>query len=317
MAKITRKFKITDANLLQYAQVMRRFFVQDQALFADFDASLTLQSAAKLQDTVDEVTLMSDDKMKAILNVHTSTVEKQVKSSKKVVKQVRYFARKAFQNKPSTLGMFGFQLFLSAQRSQARLSKYMKQLHETTMTYENKLRAVGATNKLFTSVASEANLLANSDHNQEMFKLTRVNTTLERIKMLNEIWTFIQRVEEVASFIFEDNIAKRRLYIPPRRRSSTPDNGISVPRNSQVQVLNETITEPTSFDLTNTGATPLAFYLVEQLGSEIPQTLTWVNPNETLTFHADAFPNGTPSVLVVLNENPEYDGLFEVETVMA
>jgi|GEM_PF-990874 len=316
MKQITRNFNIADADLLHYARVMQSFYVQDLPLFSGFDHNLSVQQSNDLSQWVSDVILSTDESTRAELVGHTEELKQQMEVCTTLFKKVRYFARRAFANKPVTLLKFGVSRFAAIKRSQVKFAQFMENIATVVNQYRSHLVSAGAPNPFLDDFIAATNLLITLNKTQDEFKFIRIDRTATRIEKLNAIWAFLQRIEEVAGFLFIQNFAKRRPYILPRRRFKKQGSPqIFVPRSSKVQVLDDKIVSPITYEVKNTGKERLGFFLTEQLGNALPETLTWVSAGESITLTLDALPNGAPAVWVVLNQSMNHEGSFELKPI--
>lgn len=312
MSQIKRKFKIQDDVLFQYTQVMLRFYTRDVNEFEGFDSQLDAQKAVYFQQLVDETILMTDDQIRAKQGYYTKLLVKQVKTCDTLFRRLRYFIKKAFRNKPANQHEFGLHLYNRVKNNHAKFNDFMKLVAESTHKYQQVLEQSGAYQSFLDELIAETDKLGKAYHNQQRFKLNRKQITAERIKNLNEIWEFIQQVNEAAGFLFEHKPQKRLPYIPPRNRPKKRKNSqaISVPRNSQVQVLDNVLAAGESISIKNTGKVPLAFFFTQRFGGSLPKSITWLMPQQSIVLTPTALANGSYPVLVALNRDTSRRGSF-------
>ncbi|MBI9036642.1 MAG: hypothetical protein JEY97_00795 [Bacteroidales bacterium] len=212
--RILKKFKGTDAEMLEEARIKANALKIDIDLFAAFDPKFTIEYVnafdAKIVKAEAEIV---DNVIKDQLAAKTATVENILDSCRKKYRSVKYFVGIAFENNKAVQNEFGFNDYNTSRRSQVKMLVFMRQLGISAKRYQSELIAAGMTEESINEIETLSNDLSLSNEQQEDFKKQRVLLTQSRIILYNEVWDYVRQVARAGKIIFEDNPAKYAIYL--------------------------------------------------------------------------------------------------------
>lgn len=221
MSQNERQFKVPEATLLEYAEVVAEMFAIDAADFIAFDSTFTVEYGISIKNAVGAVTaLKSDQVIIDQMAELTQNVLDAMSTCNTDYKTVAYFVRKAFKNNKAVQNQFGFNDIEKVRKSQPRMVLFMEEHAGTAMEHKTELVAQGCTETLIDKLLLDAQNLKLANIKQEKFKKERGVITQERVKLLNEVYMLLKPINDVAQIIYSDDAAQLAKYSLPKPKSS-------------------------------------------------------------------------------------------------
>jgi hypothetical protein len=216
MSKTGRKYRVTDAEVRQSANVMHSFFVDYQAEFVAFDADLATPFEETWQEAIDNCTAhLNDETIRDQLQQRTHDVKAAMKACHDKHMATKYFVRKAFPNNPAALKVFGFDTFSEVSRRQLDLIQFMDVFHAEAADRAAELNAAGYSNADIAEIGDLHQALVDANVAQESFKGARGTKTEDRKRAYNALWEIMQLINRVSRLIYKDDPAKTKQFQLP------------------------------------------------------------------------------------------------------
>lgn len=220
----TRNYNLSDAGMLTFAPLHRSLFITYQADFAAFDSDFASPDfetdwQAAIDASLNVGTAETRDDQ---LGIHTADVEAAMKAIALKVKEVKYFANKAFppaaseQNR-KVLDKFGFDDYQEVYGSQEGLRIFMKNLFKVATEHAAALAAVGFTPAQLAAINTVTDNFLTLDVIQDAFKALSPIDTNARVVTHNTTWGFSTRVRDAVEVMYADNPLLYNLFLLPRR----------------------------------------------------------------------------------------------------
>ena len=266
--KINRLYSTSDANMLEFANLIHQRYTNNLADFTAYDADLDVTVA---DDLMNEIQLaenfVSDDQLIDVQADTTRNMLLQMETCKNYFQRhIVYFVKKAFPNRPEILNEFGANDYARDSRSQARMIQFMKKAYVTAQKYVTELTAANFTIALMDELNDITVELQTLNMTQEDAKDSRRTATGQRIVLLNNVWMSVQQIRRAAKAVYFDDYNKLQLFLLPWAGGVPADNEIhgTVNEGETVNVPIPDITGASVVTLSNTGPVPLHF-----CGSEV------------------------------------------------
>lgn len=220
-----RTFNIADPRLLEHTGVVLEASNEDLPQFTAFDPDLDEAFVSALSAAyVTTLEEGGDDAARGKLGEKTQALLNAIKYCGKVVKNLRYWVKKTYEDNPAKRKRFRLRRFWKVRDTQAELVTYMAALASTVAELRPELEEANAPADLLDSVKTGSEELTRANTVQENSKGARGTATHERIIRLNKIHSLVKKLSDAAEYVFEDNPAKRELYrIPGNSQPSTFD----------------------------------------------------------------------------------------------
>lgn len=221
---MTRNFSYSDEVLMEYGSTILGHLEDDLDAFTTFDPDLNQAKYDELDSLLETSLKEGGDELNvATLGDLTEKVLEEVKKSKLLFNQLRYWVIKAFSNRKAIQRQFGIGRFRKVSASQPRLVEFMFDLAESVEQHREALKAVGTSDELLDQVAVQAKALMVANRNQEKLKGSRTVDTEDRVKQLNELFDILRAFNNAAELVFHDQPARRELYRSPSSSQSVED----------------------------------------------------------------------------------------------
>jgi hypothetical protein len=220
-----RKFKISDARLLQHTGVILEALTTDLPNFTAFDEDLSPELVAALNTNyLAALEEGGDDVARGKVGEKTQNLLNEMKRSDKMMTDLRYWLKKIFANDPAALKRFQLSKYWKIRNQQPELVTYLNRLVAVVAEFRARLEAGKAPVALLDSVKTITDALTKADVVQENSKGGRQSSTQARITLLNAIYATDKSFSNAAEMIYSDDPAKRELYrIPGNSQPSTQD----------------------------------------------------------------------------------------------
>lgn len=217
MSKISRSFKITDAELIEHADVVALTLPSDLPSFTAFDSTINPAFiAALIETTALSNGFITDEVMIDEQAEQTFLRNRALNACYKDYQTIAYFARKAFGNNPAILNQFGVNDIRKARSSQSKMLVFMESLVQTATQYEAELVAAGCDRSLIEGLSAKTLAFHDASLQQEKFKKERKLNTQNRILTLIEVYRLLQALYKASFIVFKNDPARRRIYTMPQ-----------------------------------------------------------------------------------------------------
>ena len=227
MAKPEEKSRIyagSDADMEQASRAMHGLFLEDKSLFQNFDIIFDdpydQDWLAKIELAVE---VYQDTTNLAELTELTKAVENKMDECKAFFQHLKYFVEKAFPSKREIWAQFGFNDYEEARKSETKMIRLLGIIDKTALSYKNDLIAAGFSETDIAKINALQVQLIDADYQQEIHKKKRPALTQQRITILNDCYTFMQRVSKASKIIFSSDKAKLDQYLLPSERAPKPE----------------------------------------------------------------------------------------------
>ncbi len=222
-----RHYHVPDADCIAEARAVREIYLTDEALFSAFDlmrfdlAYKTNWLAALDTATAQETAETRLDQQKQ----ETQDVLAAMAEGRQVYALVKYFALKAFANKPDLAHKIGLNNYDTAQASQSSFAAFLANMQVQCDSAELKpaLLAAGLTQPQIDNIGTVYNKLRDEDAEQTAFIKTSSSATDARVAVYNTAYRFWQQVAEAGKVIFYGNSTKLNEYKLPEGPQPDPD----------------------------------------------------------------------------------------------
>ena len=223
--QIVRAFKIADAYMLEFAKVLRSWFIDDQADFVNEDSNFANPYEDDWQTAITTAeAIPSDEQRKDQLTQLTAAVLVEMTNCQDVFQTAKRYIKKAFPNDSRKWNEFGFDDYDSIDKSQPLMIQFMKRFHSTAVKYTAELTApaVNFPQARIDEIATAKENLDKANNEQEKFKGATLSFTSDRIKAMNAVWSICTDVAEVGKQLYADQYDKYQHYLLPASEESSP-----------------------------------------------------------------------------------------------
>ncbi len=210
-----RKFKGSDAYLVNQCSFVHDLVAQDLGKFTDLDKSI---DAAYLNDFavfIQQAFQVVSDEV-AIIPQKNATLEMKdlVKKGKKQYETLMYFVTKrAFPNNSVIAKEFGVGKMRHMSSAQARFTLFMETLFQKATHYKTELVAAGCQPTLIDQLELTAKALLQINVKKETLKRSRPVLTGDRIMVLNNCYAVVNVLNAAARIVYSDDAAKKKAFV--------------------------------------------------------------------------------------------------------
>ena len=221
--KVTRHFKITDAEMIQFSRVMLTQFERDKLRFSQSDTCFNDPFCDDWLDAIQSAESAEQDG--AVQNEMarlTGIVDEKMEACRIHFQGMKYYIEKAFPNNSAVCSAFGYGKYDGARLSEIKLLLFMKSLHAEAVKNKVALINAGFNQAKIDMIETLHGELMAANQEHAAYKQNRPVFTQNRIMELNAAWDFFSRVNKASKIVFADNYAKFRQYQLPWE-SSAPE----------------------------------------------------------------------------------------------
>lgn len=212
---IVREFVMEDNLMLQLAQVFHDNFVEDQAAFvADFP-NLDTPFETNFQTAIDDAdAIPSGAAVDGQIKFVTEQLNAKLPLGQKALQKLYVYVGEAWNSKGKE-AEFGRSKYVKARNSQIRMKELLELAHAAANETNNKaaLLAAGYTQAAIDELKTIENDIDSLNRQQEQMLSKRKFKSEERIKALNAVWEFMQRINKASKVTFVDSPAKIEQYM--------------------------------------------------------------------------------------------------------
>ena len=222
MNKLERNYKLTDANLQQFGATVGETLPQDITAFQLFDSTFPDTYPQTIKDALANVQAVKTD-MVVIdeMAEKTQAVYDAMAACNTAFRTVQFFVQKCFPGNAAVHNQFGFNDIRKVRNNHARMLVFMDDFIKVTTQYKTQLIEGGCSETLIDSLPELLDKLQRSNIEQEMFKKERGLITQERIEKLNELYSVLLPVSQMAQIIYADDSARMSRYRIPTPKSAS------------------------------------------------------------------------------------------------
>jgi len=215
---LTRLYKVADAYMIQFAKVLRLFFIDDQAQFETEDSNFANPFEDNWLNTITAAEAHpTDEQRRDQLEQLTVTVKAEMTECRNTFQAAKRYIEKAFPNNSEVWNEFGYDDYGDIFHSQPQMIEFMKGFHTTAVKYSAQLTApaVNFTAARIAEIETRRAALDAANNAQEDFNRSLPTLTRARIEAHNAVWNICTDVCGVGKALFRDNHARYQLYLLP------------------------------------------------------------------------------------------------------
>jgi len=279
---VIRKYRKPDSLMLEQAQVMQQFFLEDADTFSAFDPLFTLEYGASWLSAITTAdNLLSDVAVVDRIQVLSHDLYALLLDSRDAFQSFTYFVKKVWPDNGAMHELFGLDKYNLSRRTVLRMYELLQIAHSVAEDpdYKPRLLTAGCTQASITGLLNLSVGLNDKNVEQEKLKRLRRVRTIERINAMNAVWEFMVQVSEAAKIVFAANQARIDLYM------LYPEAPEGKPKYAGTGELDGTVTD--------TAGAPVLNARIELLETEL-ETVSTANGEFTL----DDVPAGIYAVQV-------------------
>lgn len=198
-----RLYPYTDAKMISVASSYRLLAADHLAAFQAFDPQLDAAFLSDWNTAIDAaIAIPTDESTLDIMRGFAQEVETRHAACMDAMRDLRYYAAKAFAKSSSDWALLNFNGLNKARHSTSRTVVYMLAEHRAATTLSAPLQAKGMLPAQIDALATTAQalLLAETDH--EYHKHQRLMLTRKRVELGNHLWSFCQQVNKASKAVF-------------------------------------------------------------------------------------------------------------------
>jgi len=279
---VIRKYRKPDSLMLQQAQVMQQFFLEDSDTFSAFDPLFTPDYGTRWLSAITVAdNLLTDVAVVDRIQVLSQDLYELLLDSRDGFQSFIYFVKKVWPDNAAMYELFGLDKYNLSRRTVMRMYELLQIAHSAAEDplYKPQLIAAGCTQASITALLDLSVSLSDKNIEQEKLKRLRRVRTVERINAMNAVWEFMVQVSEAAKIVFAANQARIDLYM------LYPEAPEGKPKYAGTGELDGTVTD--------TAGAPVLNARIELLETEL-ETVSTANGEFTL----DDVPAGIYAVQV-------------------
>jgi len=222
MSKNDRLFNVTDSTILQHGKTVAVTLPQDVGDFITFDSTMNDSYPSTIDEAVNAVIALKTD-MVVIdeMAEKTLAVNDALAACNKSFRTIKFFVLKAFPDNKAIQNQFGFNDIRKLRKDQSRMVMFMSDFIQIVAKHGDALIAEGCSVAVLDELPVMLQNLQNTNTAQEMFKKERGLITQGRIEKLNELYSLLKPISEVAQIIYADDVARLARYVMPLPKSSS------------------------------------------------------------------------------------------------
>ncbi len=210
----TRNYSTTDAKAIEKAYTIHALATTDLSEISAFDATIDQAFLDQLKSDIITASKTTPDHIYlARLKGKTNEVGFHIKLAGIYIKEVKFFAGKAFKDQQHILDEFGFSKYRYNHISQSSLIEWMQIIFATCKKYQTELINTGMNIILINNIEANITNMINANQNQETFILQRGSNTVTRSGLLNMVWEKIMQINKISKIIYAEIPEKLSQYV--------------------------------------------------------------------------------------------------------
>ena len=221
-------FTLSVEEMLQTNFLMKNNFKVDKPLFIAKTRDLEDPFQENWQKSTDDINKTESDKDytdKQLLM--TQDLNELMVSARDQVQTVFYYLDCAFPGNPAIHAIFGKDRYDGARNNPQKLHNLMLKCDVASENpeYFEALKAKGFTQDMKDEFKVIAKKLIEQIDKREAYMSARKLTTQERIKILNEIWHHMSKVNAASKLVFKTDYARQQQYLLYHSKPKGNNNG--------------------------------------------------------------------------------------------
>jgi len=213
-------FRLEVSLAIREADVIRAHLKNHLSDFSDFDPDFNATYLADMEAAIEAAQgFPSDETVMDQLQHYSSLVKEEIDKCLKVANDLRYYVGKAFPNDVTTLGEFGYKEIHRVRYRTASMIFWMKMLHNRAVKYQTQLTGSGMAAGDIAALLTRVQKLEEAEMAQEIFKRERPQTTRQRAKVYNEMWSYVTRILNAAAAIYAGDAIMLQVFTVGRSSS--------------------------------------------------------------------------------------------------
>jgi len=129
-----------------------------------------------------------------------------------------------FPNNESIANQFGANKIAKVRTNQSLMIPFMDMLNQSVIKFKDQIIAAGCQESVLAGIPALQKELLDTNTAQEQFKDSKGYETEARVAALNNLYSKLVPLSQIAQIIYADSPARLGMYILPRPASSTPSN---------------------------------------------------------------------------------------------
>jgi len=225
MGKNERKFNIADAKLMEHGEKVAAQLPKDLVDFSQFDSTIVESYPASIKEAIAEVTSQkSNTLIVGKISELTDKLHTIMGKCNSTYRTVMFFVRKVFPNNESIANQFGANKIAKVRTNQSLMIPFMDMLNQSVIKFKDQIIAAGCQESVLAGIPALQKELLDTNTAQEQFKDSKGYETESRIAALNNLYSKLVPLSQIAQIIYADSPARLGMYVLPRPASSTPSN---------------------------------------------------------------------------------------------
>ncbi len=216
-----RIFNFGDAQLLSFGGVVSKNLTNDLHAFKAFDSTFADDYPHIISVAIEDVmSIRTDNVVIDEMTELTETVNETLSQCNVTFKTIRFFVKKVFADKMPVQNQFGLNDIDKVRKNVPKMIVFMKDLDGMVQKYKSELIEGGCSEAVLDSVKPLGEKLSADNVNQEQFKKQRGVITSNRVEKLNQLYSILKPVNDIARIIYTDSQEQLVKYTFPRPKSS-------------------------------------------------------------------------------------------------
>jgi len=210
-----RKFLIGDLEMLEKSQVFLNAFIKEKAIFVAKFPNLTDPFADEFQVAIDFAdSLPSSYEINTLISVAVEKLRKKMALAQKDLQILFNYVNIGWES-VAKMNEFGKNKYLKARENYGKMIELLELAYNTAQESENKavLLNVGYSQVQIDELNTLANELDAMIMQLNEMKSNRFVLTEERITAMNNVWTYMKRLNKASKVVFVDNPAMLKLFL--------------------------------------------------------------------------------------------------------
>lgn len=232
--KPARRYKNTDAGLLQQSLTMHAAFEENKQAFVDRFPDLADPFADNwLAATNSAGAITSDFQKQAVIMQKTTALVGLMEEARQVLQTLFTYGSLAFPGDAAMARALGKNEYSKSKGNQAKMPLLLRMAHQQASKPDVKalLLAKGMKETEIARMIELSELLSETDVNQEGNKSSRTINTAVRIDAMNTVFGFMQQVNTASKLVFASDAARLAIFklrdgSPRARKTGEEETGV-------------------------------------------------------------------------------------------
>ena len=208
-----RRYRYSDAKLLEMAGVIQAHFAERKALFTSFDPEVTAVWLEQKMAAAKALTL--DEFERGRTARYTEELQKHLQHCHALVTRIRYYVEVVLEEQNAMRTALGLHTYSRKRRCKADHLLWLRSFAVNLEDYRGQLEEAGAPAWMLDELVSTVGSMQESNSLQENSKGLRGRHAEERIIALNELFKALKRIEKLAGVVYIEGEHELRLFHVP------------------------------------------------------------------------------------------------------